>query len=275
MIIHDCPPGLTPQQKKEWKRLLVVQWLMEFKFSSIEVLSILLKQQPKHTAPFFKSMIDDKFLMRFSSEFYPKKDLVRLGPGALQWFPDLDQSLLRSDRHSTKKTLVHDHLVQRVIAERLGRYSEIDASFDRVRKEAPDAFVVSRKTGDKLAVEYELTRKNRDRTWALFIRYAKAIEAREVDAVIFYFRSKPMYRLYKKRFEAASWDTFKKTKKNGKTFTDRIGSFEPSAEIRPRFIFRLDLPKTATKDKSLSKKVKPPIQQGLSEHRLILAESNT
>lgn len=243
MIITLCPPGLTPQQKKAWKRRLVVKWLLEFKFSSIELLSKLLGQKAKHASPFFKAMIADKLLVRFKSEFFPKKDLVRLGPGVKEAFSDLDLSLFRSDRFEDKKSIVHDHHVQRVIAERHDRYTEVNASFRRGRKEAPDAYVASKKSGRKIAIEYELTRKNRARSWALFIRYAILIQGGAVDAVIFYFRSKATYRLYKKRFENKSWDKFRRVKKKGEIFTDKTGSFHPSSEIRSQFIFRLDLPK--------------------------------
>lgn len=252
MIIKSCPPGLTPQQKKEWKRRLVILWLIEFKFSSIELLSKLLGQHPKHTSPFFKSMINDKFLVRFTSEYFPKKDLVRLGQSSLQWFPDLDQSLLRSDRHVNKKTIIHDYLVQKVISEHIDQYNEIDGRFDRTRKEAPDVFVVSRESGRKIAIEYELTRKNKDRTFALFIRYAKKISSQELGGVVFYFRSKPMYNLYKKRFETKTWPVFKKVKKDGKKLTEKAIEYEIHAQIRAQFSFRLDPPKSEIKDTSLS-----------------------
>ena len=116
MLVVDQRGRLNPVQRGEIKIQVVMKWIAEWTFSSIELLSATVGQPPSSTTAFFKKLIDEGYLVRFSSKVYHRKDWVRIGATGVKYLLDnygIDaRRYMRSDEIARKKKLYHDYQVQ-------------------------------------------------------------------------------------------------------------------------------------------------------------------
>ncbi len=104
----------------EEKKKIVLLWIAQFDFCSIELLSFLLRQYPDQTNLFFRKLIADGYLVRFKSANLPRNDLVRIGFEGVAYLManfgiDVKRKM-RSDELARKKKLYHDYCLQLYIA---------------------------------------------------------------------------------------------------------------------------------------------------------------
>ena len=108
------------QERGKEKLKIVLLWIAEFDFSTIELLSWLLRQYPDQTNLFFRKLITQHFLVRFESETLVRKDLVRIGNAGVAYLRDnfgIDvRRKMRSDELARKRKLFHDYCLQLYIA---------------------------------------------------------------------------------------------------------------------------------------------------------------
>ncbi len=95
---------------------MVLKWISHFQFSSIELLSSLILSKRNGSTRFFRQLIERNYIVRFQSENFGRKDLVRLGPEGVEYLRERIGIVItrnpRSDELSRKVKLRHDYKVQ-------------------------------------------------------------------------------------------------------------------------------------------------------------------
>lgn len=104
----------------EEKKKIVLLWIAQFDFCSIELLSFLLRQYPDQTNLFFRKLIADSYLVRFKSANFPRNDCVRIGFEGVAYLRSnfgIDvRRKMRSDEIARKKKTFHDYSLQLYVA---------------------------------------------------------------------------------------------------------------------------------------------------------------
>lgn len=121
MIFPDKIRTRNNQKRSEEKKRIVLLWIAQFDFSTIELLSALLRQTRDATNLFFRRLIADGYLVPFISFNVPRNDLVRIGFEGVAYLKDnfgIDvRRKMRSDEIARRKKLFHDYCLQMYIAE--------------------------------------------------------------------------------------------------------------------------------------------------------------
>lgn len=205
MILEPRPLSGSPQEIYMWKVARVLTWTFEFKFSSVSTLARILGLNARHSSEFFKKLIEDGYLTRWSSAHYNKKDLVRLGPEASSFFQgEIPESRTRLDRID-KVNLEHDFYVQDELSYLISEIEieEIHAYLDRSGTEAPDAIIKVKGFKKPAYVEFENSKRSEASADIVCGKYHELIKEGKIDSAAFYFRQewhkKNMERILRKR----------------------------------------------------------------------------
>ena len=109
------------RERGKEKLIIVLLWIAEFDFSTIELLSWLLRQYPEQTNLFFRKLIAQHYLVPFESDTFVRKDLVRIGSAGVAYLKEnfgIDvRRKMRSDELARKRKLYHDYCLQLYIAD--------------------------------------------------------------------------------------------------------------------------------------------------------------
>lgn len=248
MFTRGIPDGLSSMQRFQWKRDLVIDWLVTARFSSLEILSALTGMKSKDNAYFFKRLIETGVIVRFKNETHSKKDLVRLGRAGwgLYCGGELPDTNIRSDVFEKHQRIAHDLQVQKLMLNRFVKFSEIHISYDQrhedLQEVKPDALVFDKSCNGKPAcIEVEYTRKNHQKIYEKFHQYRKKITDGSFSWAVFYFMNESDCETYKRLFEAESWPKWSKKKNNkGKEFWSRDEHNMPvnsNESFRSHFLF--------------------------------------
>lgn len=249
MFTRGIPDGLSSMQRFYWKRDLVIDWMVTFRFSSIDILSALTGMKPKDNAYFFKRLIETGVLVRFKNESHSKKDLVRLGRTgwALHCDGELPPTNIRSDVFEKHQQIAHDLGVQRLMLRLYPKCSEIHGSYDRDHEDfkdaKPDALAFTRNSDGKPAcIEFEYSKKNHRRIYKKLNDYKRKIEDGSFSFVCFYFTSESDMKLYQRLFDETSWPRWSmKRNRQGKEYWGKDDNtyIAEDAPIRSHFLFSL------------------------------------
>jgi hypothetical protein len=205
--------SLSNQERHQEKTEFVIAWLVEFRFSTIEILAAYLGLTPQDSSRFFKSLLEKKIIVRFENIYYDKADLVRLGPAGAKLFdtnlPKHITSLLRSDIFEKHERIRHDIELQKSLMYYVPKSFEIISEWNikvLEKSKRPDALVFM--TDFPTAIEFEKTRKSPARIYQAFWYYFEALNELDFDEVHFIFPDKSIRNYYQSLFEKQSWPEF-------------------------------------------------------------------
>ena len=200
MRIERRDPTLKyPRAIREEKRRLVLDWLLEFQFSSVELLAQRLGLTYHSSYKFFRALLDDQIIQHVKSVHTHQTRylmLTKAGVDLLQVTGrDVSKAQTQPSRLNRYSHIMHDLAVQHAVLKRLAHYDEviwdkhinIPEQFDN-----PDVLLHAPK-GYWVAFEYERWRKETKRIYLSFMNHVRALIKRHYSGVYYLFDREPTW----------------------------------------------------------------------------------
>ncbi len=245
MLIEQRDTSLKyPKAIKEEKTRLVLDWLLEFRFSSIDLLAKRIGSNSVNSNRFFNSLLRDGVIQAFKNVHTKNERYVMLTTAGLSYLEvlgrDISKSTTRVQHLGRYSQIIHDMAVQYAVLNRIDQFKEViwDRHIDLPEhQEKPDAILLSPK-GYWVALEYERWRKDTKRIFISFLNHSNALSAKHYAGVLYLFDREADYKHYQKLFDSAEWPRYKRETKSGKIRT-LDSSFKPDdvKNLRKCFIF--------------------------------------
>lgn len=251
MIIEHRDPNLKyPRAIKDEKTRLVLDWLLEFRFSSIDILAARIGQTPTNANRFFNGLLKDGVIQSFKNVHTKNQRYVMITSAGVSYLEalgrDVSHAVTRVANLGRYSQIIHDLSVQAVVLPRLSSYSE--AIWDRhitfaSQHDRPDVILKAEKNGSDFwsAIEFERWRKDRKRIFMSFINHAKHFENKHYAGVYYVFQSEADCSYYKKLFDEKEWPQYERKSKSGQ-IKSLESNFIPDTvqNLRKRFVFRYE-----------------------------------
>lgn len=245
MIVTHPKSFLNNGERYAEKIRITLPWVGNWTFSTIELLSARLNQPASSTTLFFKRLIDEGYLVRFTSDKFRRKDLVRIGAKGVEYLKENfgydAKRYMRSDELAAKKKIYHDYCAQVYAASLEQNYNAIFSEINIIREKGqrrPDGYFsflpsdekkikikkqnVPKKidnlpglitTGEKFwydefapeAIEYESECKKPKVARAIFKSYFYQLIEGKVSRVHFVFPNEKFKDRYMKYFSVERW----------------------------------------------------------------------
>ena len=243
---------ITNFELRDQRYTLVLQWLQEFRYSSLPILANLLDLSEVNagkTWRIFNNMLERKLVQRVRNEYGDIEPLVMADKGGKVWLElrGVDASELATWPAPLERlrTVAHDLSVQRAVLARRDRYSQVTSEKNLAAAEGgeriirPDAVLTDERDGSHIAFEYELTRKNHGRVYQSFQAHALNIEHGRYDGVVFLFATEASRKVYEGLFKAPKWPIYEQLPpRYHMVKTD--SSYAATALLRTAFQFRFE-----------------------------------
>jgi len=242
IIFRDHSLRYTMDVKAD-KTNLVLDWLLEFRFSSLSILAQRIESTPENSNRFFNRLINDGVIQKFKN-VHTRNDtyvmLTRVGLSYLEALGrDISRATTRVQNLGRYAQIIHDVAVQQAAINRITKYNEI--VWDRHItipgiEEKPDLLLI--RDQQKVALEYERWRKDSKRIYRTFEVHANNLMNHHYNGIIYSFDKEVDRQFYQKLFDSIEWPRFKKDKKSSKLrmldtpfFPDKINN------LRKCFVF--------------------------------------
>lgn len=244
MIIEHRDRSLKyPKAIHDQKIRLVLDWLLEFRFSSIGILARRIESNKINSNRFFNRLISDGIIQIFSNVQTNNNSYVMLTLMGLSYLEAYGRDVSRgvTGKHLLGKysQILHDIAVQEAVISRLNSYEEVvwDKHIDLEKLEKPDAILKSPK-GYWVALDYERWRKDKKRIFMQFVNHADCIKERLYKAVIYLFDKEVDCAYYKNVFNEETWPKYFKESKTGR-IRPLESHFKPNEvkNLRDVFVF--------------------------------------
>ena len=243
IIERDTSLTYTREIQQE-KRLIVLSWLLEFRFSSPRILARLLGQAVPNTSRFFTMLLKGRFIRTFENVHTNRERLFMLDKCGVDFLInhgfDISKAYVKPHVLYRSRFILHDQAVQMSVIDKLSQHNEViwDKNITHLDNDSrPDA-LLQMKNGYCVALDYERWRKSSSRVYVIFYHHARAIENGHYHGVYLYFNSTADMAFYKKLFEAKQWPRFSKDIKTGKlTHTNNYYSPDNIKNLRACFSF--------------------------------------
>ena len=243
-IEHRDPTLKYPRAVREEKLRLVLDWLLEFQFSSVDLLAQRLGLTYHSSYKFFRALLNDQIIQQFKSVHTNQARylmLTKAGGDLLRVAGrDVSKAQTQTSRLNRYSHIMHDLAVQRAVLKRLAHYDEViwdqhinlPDQFDN-----PDALLHSPKNY-WVALDYERWRKEDKRIYLSFLNHAQALVKRHYSGVYYLFDREPDLAHYQTLFAAPAWPEYNYNRKTGK-ITLAGTHFKPDAieRLRDCFLF--------------------------------------
>ena len=223
MRIERRDPTLKyPRAIREEKLWLVLDWLLEFQFSSLDLLARRLGLTYQSSYNFFRSLLNNHIIQPVKSIHTHQARylmLTKAGVDILQVAGrDVSKAQAQTSRLNRYSHIMHDLAVQRAVLKRLGHYDEVIwdqhiAFPDQYEK--PDALMHSPKNY-WVAFEYERWRKEQKRIYLSFLNHARALIKRHYSGVYYLFDREHDLWHYQTLFAAQAWPEYNYNRKTRK-----------------------------------------------------------
>lgn len=248
MIIEKRDLNLVyPRAIKEDKTRIILDWLLEFRFSSIDLLAKRIGSNSVNSHRFFNSLLVDGVIQSFKNVHTKNSYYVMLASAGLSYLEvigrDISKATTRVQHLGRYSHIVHDMAVQYAVLNRLNQFEEV--IWDRhiefpEHQDRPDAIMRSPK-GYWVALEYERWRKDTKRIYISFQNHAKALSEKYYAGVFYLFDMEADFKFYQTLFEAEEWPRYKRESKTGKIKELNIG-FKPDEikNLRRCFVFAFE-----------------------------------
>lgn len=251
MIIENRDLSIKyPRAIKDDKTRIVLDWLLEFRFSSTNLLSSRLGQTNINTNRFFNSLIDDKVIQSFKNVHTKNHRYVMLASAGVSYLEafgrNVDKAITRVSNLGKYSQILHDLSVQETVLSRLDSFEEV--IWDRhinieMMNDRPDAILKANKDGSYFwsAIEFERWRKSKMRIYISFLNHVKNIQDNNYAGVYYLFQNESDCRYYKKLFSIEDWPIYIR-KPNSTKIKLASKSFFPDSvtDLRRRFIFKYE-----------------------------------
>lgn len=255
MLITPRPANLRFKQRGQEKTQIILAWLLEFRVSSLEILSARIGLAPTSSTRFFTMLLSRNIIERIKVHGSDKRDLVILGPQGhkILGTSNIESAaeLNRVRKYTKKKTVSHDLEAQKAVLKLLWQTMEVVSDFNiKIDGKTPDALLFrwNSKTEkvQKVAVEMEKTAKGSKAIYAFFNAYLDLIEKDEVSDVAIFFSHEDDLETYRRYFDREMWPTLgKKRIKNDLVPTTVMKTVAKDARVRSRFKFQVLPPEEA------------------------------
>ena len=260
MRIERRDPTLKyPRAIREDKRRLVLDWLLEFQFSSVELLARRLGLTYQGSYKFFRALLDDQIIQQFKSVYTNQARYLMLTKAGVDMLQvagrDVSHAHTQTSRLNRYSHIMHDLAVQHAVLKRLEHYDEViwdqHITFPD-QFENPDVLLHSPKNY-WVAFEYERWRKEDKRIYLSFLNHAQALVKRHYSGVYYLFDRESDLVHYQTLFAAQAWPEYHSNRKTG-NITPAGTHFQPDAieRLRDCFLF-IHEPHSHTRD-SLQKR---------------------
>ena len=246
-IEHRDPTPNYSHAVREEKTLLVLGWLLEFRWSSFELLATRLGMRSKTSYKFFRALVEEGLIQIFKND--PANIarcflLTRRGAIQLQEAGrDISHAHTSLAGVTHDATIGHDLDVQAAVLRRLPQYDEVlwkphitlPEPFEK-----PDVLLRSPQ-GAWVALDYERQRKDDSRIYITFRNHAEAIMNQHYRGVYLLFDRPADLECYRTLFDAEAWPEYDFNRKKGK-ITARNTTFTPDTvpKLRQCFVFTLE-----------------------------------
>lgn len=254
LIVHRDPSLKNPRAMRREKQQLVLDWLLEFRFSSVDLLARRLGLTRQTSSRFFRGLRDTGLVQRFTHAYFNHEQYYMLTRAGVAYLDatgrETTHACTAPSRLIRYAPVRHDLAVQQAMLRRLPHYLEV--IWDRhIRLPAPydrPDLLMQNTARHWIAVEYERSRKADNRIYMSLRKHAQAIIERHYNAVYYLFPHDADRVHYQTLFEAPEWPEYKVNRHTGKivplldTFTpDKIGNLrkcfrfthEPAAPPAP------------------------------------------
>lgn len=243
-----------PRSVRLEKTKLILDWLLEFRFSSFEILAKRIGQNVVNSNRFFNGLIKDGVIQVFQNVHTRSERFVMLTAGGVSFLDaegrDVSRAVTRVSHLSRYSKILHDIAVQYAVLNRLDHYDEViwDKNIDLPGDEKPDALLHSKK-GFWAAIEYERWRKDTKRIYMSFYIHAEAIRAKAYQGVYYLFDQAADLEYYKATFSSVEWPRYKRISKTGAIKPlDSVFKPDEITNLRNCFVFKHEpLPKYGLK----------------------------
>ena len=243
-IVHRNPLLKYPRAICREKLQIVLDWLLEFRFSSFALLAQRLGQTCHTSYKFFRLLRDNGLVQRFThvhsnhAKYYM---LTRAGAAFLhEAGRDSANACTSPSRLIRYPHILHDLAVQQAAICRLNHYTELIADHHITIPEPfhrPDMLMRNPKDF-WIAFEYERSRKQTERIFISFNNHAQAIINKHYHGTYFLFDRESVRAYYQKLFDAKKWPQYDYNRATGK-ITSKKTPFQPDTvtNLRKCFLF--------------------------------------
>lgn len=220
MLVTERDSSLTYNQaKKQEKIQIVLDWLLEFRFSSIDLLARRIGSTAINSNRFFNAMIGDGLIQKFANVHTNNERYVMLTAAGLSYLEvagrDISRATTRVAHLGRYSKIMHDLAVQQAVLNRLHLVDEVVWDRNIILKgvtENPDALLHHKGNDYWMAIEYERWRKDTKRIFMSFYNHSIAIKNRHYQGVFFIFDKEVDLRHYLKIFENTTWPRYERKK---------------------------------------------------------------
>ncbi len=245
-IEHRDPSPKDPHAGREEKTLRVMDWLLEFRVSSFDLLARRLGLVTKTSYKWCRALRDDGVIQPYTQVRAPVARcflLTRRGASRLQNAGrDISDAVTAPASVTDDFDLVHALAVQAAVLRWLPQFDEViwkpqiplSTSFD-----TPDVLLRERQ-GGWVALDYERPGKDEKRIYMSFRTHAEAIMAQHYRAVYLVFSQPADLERYRTLFDAEAWPEYEYNRKTSK-ITALPTTFNPDTvpNLRQCFVFTL------------------------------------
>ena len=246
-IEHRDPTPNYSHAVREEKTLLVLSWLLEFRWSSFELLATRLGMRSKTSYKFFRALVEEGLIQIFKSvPANIARCFLLTRRGAIQ-LQDAGRDISHAHTSLTgvthDATIAHDFDVQAAVLRRLQQYDEVIWKPHITLPEPlekPDVLLRSPQ-GAWVALDYERQRKDDSRIYITFRNHAEAIMNHHYGGVHLLFDRPAVLERYRTLFDAEAWPEYDFDRKKGK-ITARNTTFNPDTvpQLRQCLVFILE-----------------------------------
>ena len=255
MRIERRDPTLKyPRAIREEKRRLVLDWLLEFQFSSVDLLAQRLGLTPQSSYKFFRALLDDQLIQHVKSVHTNQARYLMLAKAGVDLLQVAGRDVANVHTQPTRLNryshIMHDLAVQHAVLKRLDQYDEViwdkHITFPD-HDDKPDVLLHAPKNY-WVAFEYERWRKEDKRIYLSFMNHTRALLKRHYSGVYYLFDREPDLVHYQTLFAAQAWPEYHYNRKTGKITTAGT-HFQPDAieRLRDCFLF-IHEPHSHTRD---------------------------
>lgn len=213
----------APLAIRDDKTLLVLDWLLEFRFSTVEILSERIESNSVNSNRFFNRLEAVGFVKFFSNVHTSGKRFIMLTTSGASFLEGHGRDISRANTrvHNLGKysQVVHDISVQKLVLLHIQEYEEV--VWDR-HIEMPEGLdrpdFILRPVGRDywVAFEFERWRKERKRIYYSLNNHASALRSGVYRGVYFVFQEPTDRVYYEKCYEEAEWPQFERVKTTGR-----------------------------------------------------------
>lgn len=244
-IVHRDSSLKYPRAMRREKQQLVLDWLLEFRFSSVALLARRVGLTRQTSSRFFRALRDAGLVQRFTHAHVNHEQyymLTHAGAACLKEAGrDIRHACTAPSRLIRYAPLLHDLAVQQVVLTWLpycveviwDRHIRLPASYDR-----PDLLMQNTKHY-WIAFEYERWRKADNRIYMNLRKHAQAIIKQHYHAVYYLFPHDADRVHYQTLFEAPDWPEYAVNRYTHKIFPlHRTFTPDDIGNLRKCFLFK-------------------------------------